>query len=112
MKLGLSEEDKAKHPYYLDKQIKEEAERWKEATTSPEYIQSSEKFRRALEDHLHLRLIALFKARNIKEPTVGIAVRDTSFLTKKICEDVAKSIPYLTEKMLERFDLVKEKEEV
>ena len=105
--MGLSEEDKKGHPYFLEKRAKEEIQRWEKATRSPEYVQITEKFRGAVEDHLHQRILANFKAKDIKTPTVGEVVRDTDLFTKMICEDLMSVRPYLTEKMLERFDLVK-----
>ena len=110
--MGLSEEDKKRIPYFREMQIKEEKERWEEATRSPEYKEISEKIRFAFEDHLHQRIMANFKAKDIKIPTVGEVVRDADFFTKMICEDLVRVRPYLTEKMLERFDLVKKENRV
>ena len=107
--MGLSNEDKKKHPYYEKKRLREEKERWKEATTSREFLEISKKSERAILDHLHQRILAHFKAKGIKRPTVENVIVDADYFTRKICDDIWTMRPYLIQKMLERFDLVKGK---
>ena len=108
--MRLSEEDKTKHPYYLEMQKEEERKRWVEATKSPEFVKARKAFDRALQDYIHQQLKGNLKARKMEKPTVQMVVKDTFGLTHILCQNILnKYIPYLTEKMLERFDLVKKK---
>lgn len=106
--MGLSKEDKKKIPYFREMQRKEEEERWEKFTKSPEYIKIAETYQRAVEDHLHQLLIGDFYARDLKT-TVEQVASATSYWTARLCDNLIKTKFYLTEKMLERFDLVKKK---
>jgi hypothetical protein len=109
MGMGLSEDDKKRIPYYQELQKEEERKRYERFLKSPEYVEIADRFCCAFEDHLHQRLKGYLKARDIKKPTVGIVVALTNDLTRIICDDIVRTIPHLTEMMLERFDLVKKK---
>ena len=105
--MGLTDKDKAEHPYYMGLKLEDEQKRWAQFLKSPEYVEIADIFCSAVEAHLHQRLMVYLKAKNIKKPTVRRVVALTNDLTRIICEDIVTTIPHLTEIMLERFDLVK-----
>lgn len=109
--MGLSEEDKKSHPYFREKQAKEEIERWKEFTKSPEYLKTEGAYHRAVEEYLHQLLKGDFYAKDLKKTTVEQVVSATSFYTTRLCDSLIRTKFYLGEKMLKRFDLVKKAEE-
>lgn len=46
--MALSEEDKARHPYFQKKRAEEEKKRWGEFTRKPEYVKVEKDYQRAL----------------------------------------------------------------
>ena len=108
IRMGLSEEDKAKHPYYKGQRAEEEKKKWEKFTKSPEYIQIRETYQRAVEDHLHQLLMGDFYARDLKA-TAEQVVSATSFWMIRLSNELIRTRFYLTANMLERFDLVKKK---
>lgn len=98
--MGLSEEDKKKMPYFIDKEFLK-------ATETPEFAEAQVAFESALFDFLYENIKANLVAHKDK-PSVIRVVQGTTQLTDKLLKKVWNlQLPLLTAKMLERFDLVK-----
>ena len=104
--MGLSEEDKKNIPYFREQALEKEKKRWEKFMKSPESTKITEMYQRAIEDNLHQLILADFHAKELKA-TVEQVVSATSYWMTRLCDSLIKSKFYLTEKMLERFDLVK-----
>ena len=104
--MGLSDEDKVKHPYFMGKRREEEEKRFEKFKKSPEYIRIQETHNRAFEDYLYQLIMADFYARNLKA-TVEQVASATSFWIVRLNDLLFRTRFYLIEKMLERFDLVR-----
>jgi len=100
--MGLSEEEKAKIPYLVGKELEK-------ATDEPEFIETNKAFDEALLEYVYQNLRANFKARKW-EPSTFRVVQGTFQITDQISKMIwRKLLPHITEEMLKKFDLVKKK---
>lgn len=106
--MGLSESDKAKHPYYQEMQKEEEKKRWEAFLKSPEHIKIVETFGHAVEDYLYDAIKGDLDARKLEKNAERV-IMATSYFADRFIENLVREKFYLASKMLERFDLVKEK---
>lgn len=97
--MGLSEEDKKKHPFY-------QAERFYSASKTKEFNEAIVAFEKALAEIVFQCVNASLKALQ-REPDVGIVIEGTHSITDVLKTVLNQRLPWLTTTMLERFDLVK-----
>lgn len=102
-KLGLSENDKMQHPYFLDKKSRE--------------LMKNEELRTAV--HLHQAtldmVIYTYLKLNAKlleaEPTVSFIIEATNGIYNQLTETIEKTLPRIAEKMCKRFGLIEKESE-
>ena len=97
--MGLSEEDKKKHPFFIKKRFDE--------AISEEYRKSQEDLYNALQEFIYQTLKTNFEAHKEK-PSAQRVIEGTFLATRERFQMILnKELFWLSELMLQRFDLVK-----